>query len=123
MNRMTTATFALLLATGQAMAAPAMTAEFAGGPILVTEGGMTLYTFDKDSEGVSACEGDCVAKWPILAATEADVATGDWGVIERSDGTYQWTYKGMPLYTFVTDVAAGDITGDGKGDVWHVAKP
>jgi predicted lipoprotein with Yx(FWY)xxD motif len=123
MNRMMTSAFALLLAAGQALAAPAVTADSANGPILVTEEGMTLYTFDKDSDGVSACEGDCVVNWPILAAEEEAAPDGDWAVIERSDGTYQWTYKGKPLYTFKGDAAAGDITGDGKGDVWHVATP
>jgi predicted lipoprotein with Yx(FWY)xxD motif len=123
MNRMMTATFALILAAGQALAAPAVTADSAGGPILTTPEGMTLYTFDKDSAGVSACEGECVANWPILAAADGDVAEGDWAIIDRADGAKQWTYKGAPLYTFVTDVAAGDITGDGKGGVWHVAKP
>ena len=123
MNRMMTAAIALMIAAGQAMAAPAVTADTANGPILTTAEGMTLYTFDKDSAGLSACEGDCVAKWPILAATDGDVAEGEWAIIDRADGAKQWTYKGMPLYTFVTDVAAGDITGDGKGDVWHVAKP
>jgi predicted lipoprotein with Yx(FWY)xxD motif len=123
MNRMITAALALMLAAGQAMAAPAVTTESANGPILTTAEGMTLYTFDKDSAGVSACEGECVAKWPILAATDTDVAEGDWAIIDRADGAKQWTYKGLPLYTFVTDVAAGDVTGDGKGDVWHVARP
>ncbi len=123
MNRFVTATFALMLASGQAMAAPAMTADSAGGPILTDANGMTLYTFDKDTAGVSNCMDDCVANWPILAAVEGDVAEGDWAVIDRADGAKQWTYKGMPLYTFITDVAAGEITGDGKGDVWHVARP
>ncbi len=123
MTRMMTAAFALMLAAGQTLAAPAVTTDSAKGPILVTEAGMTLYTFDKDSAGVSVCEADCVAKWPILAATKGDVADGDWAIIDRADGAKQWTYKGLPLYTFVTDVAAGDITGDGKGDVWHVARP
>ena len=31
-------------------------------------------------------------------------------------------YDGHPLYTFVEDKAPGDIKGDGKGGVWHVAK-
>jgi predicted lipoprotein with Yx(FWY)xxD motif len=28
-----------------------------------------------------------------------------------------------PLYTFKNNAKAGDIEGDGKGGVWHVAKP
>ena len=30
--------------------------------------GMTLYTFDKDTAGKSACNGPCAANWPPLMA-------------------------------------------------------
>jgi predicted lipoprotein with Yx(FWY)xxD motif len=30
-------------------------------------------------------------------------------------------YKGKPLYLFIKDAKAGDMTGDGVGDVWHTA--
>jgi predicted lipoprotein with Yx(FWY)xxD motif len=29
----------------------------------------------------------------------------------------------MPLYLFVQDAAPGDITGEGKGGVWNLARP
>jgi len=35
------------------------------GSFLVDTKGMTLYYFKKDSSGKSACEGDCLAKWPL----------------------------------------------------------
>ena len=44
-------------------------------------------------------------------------------VITRDDGTKQWAYKGKPLYYFSMDKAAGDKAGDGRGMVWHIAKP
>ena len=34
------------------------------------------------------------------------------------DGSPQWAYKGMPLYTYVKDVRTGDKNGDGVGGVW-----
>jgi predicted lipoprotein with Yx(FWY)xxD motif len=33
-----------------------------------------------------------------------------------------WACDGKPLYTFVQDKKAGDVTGDMVGGVWHVAK-
>ena len=91
--------------------------------MLVNSKGMTLYTFDKDSEGKSACEGKCLQNWPAAKAPASAKAMGDWSVVTRSDGTGQWAYKGKPLYTFVKDAAAGDTKGDGAGNgVWHVAK-
>jgi predicted lipoprotein with Yx(FWY)xxD motif len=110
---------ALMLVAGAAFADPAMVAD----GMLTNEAGMTLYTFDKDAAGVSNCIDDCVANWPILDASAGGEADDDWAIVERSDGAKQWAYYGKPLYTFVGDAAPGDITGDGKGGVWHIARP
>lgn len=123
MNRVLATALTLMLAVGQATAAPAQTAEGSGGAILTDTRGMTLYTFDNDAPGVSNCVDACVANWPILAAAEGNAADGDYAIIDRADGARQWTYKDQPLYTFVNDAAPGDVTGDGVNDVWHVARP
>ena len=39
------------------------------------------------------------------------------GTVKRPDGTEQVTYKGMPLYTFAQDRAAGEANGQGIKDV------
>jgi len=112
---------AALASSGLAFAAePAMTQD----GILVDHKGMTLYTFDKDiSAGKSVCNDQCATNWPPLTALATDKSVGDWTVIKRDDGASQWVYKGKALYYFKNDKAAGDKTGDNKGDVWHVAKP
>ena len=56
-----------------------------------------------------------------MAAADAK-AEGEWTVVERSDGSKMWAYEGKPLYTYADDKKAGDMTGEGKGGVWHVAK-
>lgn len=116
------AAFGLFAATAQA-AAPAMTGDSAKGPVLTDEKGMTLYTFDNDKDGMSSCYDACAQNWPPLIAPEGAKAEGDYGVTERKDGSYQWTYKGMPLYTWAQDAKPGDITGDGVKGVWHAAQP
>ncbi|MFF7109376.1 COG4315 family predicted lipoprotein [Pseudomonas sichuanensis] len=88
----------------------------------VDHNGMTLYTFDKDAGGKSMCNGDCATNWPPLKVTAGEKAEGKWTQIKRDDGSMQWAYDGKPLYTFVKDKKAGDMTGDGMKDVWHVAK-
>ncbi len=108
--------FAVLAVCGMAHAASAQ-------EMLTDANGMTLYIFDKDKDGVSACYDECAANWPPLMAPEGAKAEGDYGITERKDDTYQWTYKGMPLYTWVKDTKPGDVTGDGVKDVWHAAKP
>lgn len=113
------------VAAGSAFAAePAMVADTAKGKTLVDANGMTLYTFDKDSDGKSACYDKCAVNWPPLAAEAGAMAEGEWTVITRDDGTMQWAYEGKPLYTFIKDTAKGDVTGDGLADgTWHVAQP
>jgi predicted lipoprotein with Yx(FWY)xxD motif len=84
---------------------------------------MTLYVFDKDPAGKSVCNGGCATNWPPLAAIGEMKASGAWSVVTRDDGAMQWAYNGKPLYTWIKDAKPGDVTGDGVGGVWHVAKP
>ncbi|MBI1172455.1 hypothetical protein GC209_13740 [bacterium] len=100
-----------------------MTGKSAIGEVLTDSKGMTLYTFDKDSGGASACYDKCAANWPPLLAPADAKADDDFGMIKRTDGTMQWTYYGKPLYLWKKDAAAGDVTGDGMNGVWHAAKP
>jgi predicted lipoprotein with Yx(FWY)xxD motif len=103
--------------------APATTADTAKGKALVDGKGMTLYIFDRDTAGASNCSGQCATNWPPLAATADAKPSGQWTVITRGDGGKQWAYQGKPLYTFSKDAKAGDTTGDGVNNVWHLAVP
>ncbi len=104
--------------------APAKTADTAKGKAFVDAKGMTLYTFDKDSDGKSACNGPCATNWPPLAAATDAKASGDWSVVTRDDGSKMWALKGKPVYTFAKDTKPGDTTGDGfLNGAWHIAKP
>jgi len=102
------------------------TMAFAADPAMMKDGmmvdhkGMTLYTFDKDSGGKSACTGQCAENWPPLKADKDDKPEGKWTIIKRDDGTMQWAFDGKPLYYFVQDKKPGDMTGDKKMDKWHV---
>ena len=92
------------------------------GGMMTNPAGMTLYTFDKDAGGKSACNGPCVGNWPPLMAGADAKASGDWSVITRDDGSKQWAYKGKPLYLWSKDQKPGDMTGDGFNGIWHVVK-
>ncbi len=84
--------------------------------------GMTLYTFDKDAGGKSACNGPCATNWPPLAAGADAKPAGDWTVVTRDDGSRQWAYKSKPVYTWSKDAKPGDMSGDNVNNVWHVVK-
>lgn len=105
-------------------AMPAQTADTSKGKTLVDAKGMTLYTFDKDMDGKSACNGPCAGNWPPLMAAADAKPTGDWKLLVREDGKSQWTYKNKPLYAWSKDTKPGDVTGDGfLNGAWHVAMP
>jgi len=99
------------------------------GEFLVSADGGTLYTFSKDTAGVSNCTGDCTKAWPAykvgpddkLTVSDADIK-GKLGTIKLADGSLQVTYNDMPLYYFAKDAVPGDTNGDGVGGVWAVAK-
>ncbi len=96
-------------------------AEIGGKEVLTDAKGMTLYTFDKDAVGVSNCYDKCAVNWPPALAAADAAPEGDYTLVDRTDGTKMWAYKGMPLYLWIEDVAVGDTKGDGVGGVWHTA--
>ncbi|SRR6476661_4532951 len=105
-------------------ASPTKTGTTSKGPSLTDHRGMSLYTFDKDMDGKSVCNGPCAANWPALKAEAGDRAADNYSVLTRDDGSKQWAYKGKPLYTFVQDLKSGDIKGDGfLNGTWHLAQP
>jgi predicted lipoprotein with Yx(FWY)xxD motif len=86
------------------------------GTILVDGKGMTLYLFEMDKGGKSACYGACATAWPPLLTggkvTPGSGVNASWvGTTTRSDGKTQVTYHGWPLYYFVPDKAPGEIKG------------
>jgi predicted lipoprotein with Yx(FWY)xxD motif len=122
MTLVASAVFAM--ASGYALAQAMPAAVHAMNGMLTDAKGMTLYTWDNDKEAnKSACTANCLNNWTVLKAEAADKDMGEWKVITRDDGSKQWAYKGKPLYYFVMDKAAGDKAGDGRGMVWHIAKP
>jgi predicted lipoprotein with Yx(FWY)xxD motif len=126
-------------ASSTATPAPAKTAQAATvdvhktdlGTILVDAQGRTLYLFEADKNGKSACSGACATAWPPLTTTGAAVAgTGAakklLGTTKRNDGTMQATYNGWPLYLYEGDSATGQTTGEGLdqfGAEWYVLAP
>ena len=105
------------------IAATAGTTEL--GEVLVGEDGLTLYGFTNDIDAVSACYGTCADAWPpVIVDADFEVAPGlDTGIFAttvRDDGSLQLVAGKWPLYFFAGDVAPGDVSGQGSGDVWFV---
>jgi predicted lipoprotein with Yx(FWY)xxD motif len=111
-----------LVATCANAADPAVRSESG---MLVAPNGMTLYVFDKDTNGggKSLCNGPCANNWPPLLANADSTSSDDYSVIMRDDGSKQWAYKGKPLYFWAKDLQPGEKNGDGFNNVWKVARP
>ncbi|MGW9401132.1 SCO0930 family lipoprotein [Streptomyces sp. NPDC055642] len=100
------------------------------GEIVVDKNGRTVYRFMKDEawpEPVSACTGDCLKKWPVVAPVDFQDTKGiqkkNYMVFTRPDGAAQQTINCWPIYTFAGDKAAGDTNGQGVGGTWYAVRP
>ncbi|WP_129782418.1 COG4315 family predicted lipoprotein [Peristeroidobacter soli] len=90
----------------------------ATGRLIVTGDSHSVYTWDGDEPNKSNCRAQCSDEWTAVIAGELVVAKGDWGIIERSPGVKQWTFRGKPLYTRVLDRRLRSLEGsDVQG--WH----
>ncbi|HEY3729313.1 MAG TPA: hypothetical protein VGL51_19200 [Solirubrobacteraceae bacterium] len=91
------------------------------GTVLVDAKGMTLYRLSGEHAGKFICTNTgCLKLWHPLVASGGAMPSGgvpSLGVIKRSGGVEQVTYKGEPLYTFAQDSAPGMANGQGFKDV------
>ncbi len=101
------------------------------GRIIVDGKGRTLYLFEKDKRGRSACYGQCATYWPPLITHGKPVARPGvkrslLGTTRRANGSQQVTYAGHPLYRFALDAKPGQTNGEGLNDFgagWDVLSP
>jgi predicted lipoprotein with Yx(FWY)xxD motif len=79
----------------------------APGQVLVTEGkGLPLYALTGKAD-----EAVLKKDWKPVVAGQLALPVGDFTVITRKDGLYQWAYKGAALYTYNGDLDFGDSNG------------
>ena len=122
--------FAAAGATGAARAT-VQTRTTSLGRILVDGQGRTLYLFEKDKGGHSACYARCAKFWPPVLTTGKPAAgpgarASLLGMTRRTNGTEQVTYAGHPLYRFLEDKHPGQTKGEGSkafGAEWYVLSP
>jgi predicted lipoprotein with Yx(FWY)xxD motif len=99
------------------------TTTIGGVTVLTNAAGRTLYWFAPDTSTHSACTGSCAQYWPPVGppATAGPGVTGRLATIHRPGGL-QETYNGHPLYTYISDTAPGQASGNNvnlNGGVWH----
>lgn len=103
------------------------------GPALVDAQGRTLYVFAPDKGKKVTCVSTCAEIWPPAFLPSGEKAVAAAAVKQSllgSDpdpaGGRVITYAGWPLYTYVTDTAPGQATGQAlnlNGGPWYVISP
>jgi len=103
------------------------------GPVLVNAQGHTLYIFARDKAKKVTCVSSCEVVWPpaTLPSGRKPVAAGPvkqslLGSDPNPASGQVITYAGWPLYTYVTDTAAGQASGQAlnlNGGLWYVISP
>jgi predicted lipoprotein with Yx(FWY)xxD motif len=99
------------------------------GDIVTDSKGWTLYRFDEDtaSPSQSNCNGNCEKMWPPVPAKDAEAGKGiakqALGKVKRSDGSWQLTVGGWPVYRYAKDAKPGDLKGHGMGGNWNALAP
>jgi predicted lipoprotein with Yx(FWY)xxD motif len=85
--------------------------------ILADAKGISVYTFDLDTNGVSNCKGGCLKEWPVMHVDAAETIVAPFGKIMGNDGKLQLTLNAQPLYYYNDDKKPGDVFGDYPK--WH----
>jgi predicted lipoprotein with Yx(FWY)xxD motif len=117
-------------ASATARVVRAATSSSLGEKVVVDVHGRTLYALSPETAHRLLCKSHaCFARWPPLLVHSATVKLaagagvgGRLGVVRRGRGKFQVTLRGLPLYRFVGDKAAGEANGDGVkgfGGTWH----
>lgn len=122
---------AVALASGsQAATVGSASSAKLGESVVVSSQGRTLYALSPETSRHLLCKSsECLHVWPPLTVKSHTVkpkagagVQGALGLLHRSDGTWQVTLRGMPLYRFSGDAGKGDANGNGLksfGGTWH----
>lgn len=99
------------------------------GDVVTDSKGWTLYRYDEDtaSPSQSNCNGDCKKAWPPVPAKDAKATAGiekdQLGKVKRSDGSWQLTLGGWPVYRYAKDSKPGETEGHGADGAWNALAP
>jgi predicted lipoprotein with Yx(FWY)xxD motif len=66
-----------------------------------------LYTFS----GKTGTAGSLPPVWSPVRAPQVAIPVGEFSVVAREDGVYQWALNGKLLFTYAGDVEIGDTNG------------
>lgn len=124
---------ATALAAGSSLTLGSNANSMLGKPVVVNPQGRTLYHLSPETSKHLLCKSkECLGNWPPLTVKSAKTTLkagsgvkGKLALLRRSNGTFQVTLDGLPLYRYAGDSAKGDVNGEGIesfGGTWHAMK-
>lgn len=104
-----------------------------GKPVVVNPQGRTLYRLSPETSKHLLCKSkECLTNWPpvLVKSAKGKVKAGSGvkgklGVFRRSNGTFQVTLNGLPLYRYAGDSGKDEANGEGIesfGGTWHAVR-
>jgi predicted lipoprotein with Yx(FWY)xxD motif len=124
---------ATALAAGSSLTLSSNASSMLGKPVVINPQGRTLYHLSPETSRHLLCKSrECLGNWPPLTVKSAKTklkagsgVKGKLALLHRSNGTFQVTLNGLPLYRYAGDSAKGDVNGEGIesfGGTWHAAR-
>jgi predicted lipoprotein with Yx(FWY)xxD motif len=121
---------AVALAAGSALTLNSASNSTLGKSVLVNPQGRTLYRLSPETSKHLLCKSkECLGNWPPLTVKSASTklragsgVKGKLAILRRSNGSFQVTLNGMPLYRFAGDTGKDQDNGEGIesfGGTWH----
>jgi predicted lipoprotein with Yx(FWY)xxD motif len=122
---------AMALAASGALTVTSASNSKLGERIVVDAQGATLYTLSPERTHHLLCKSsECLKFWPPLTVHSSNTrlkagpgVDGSLGTLRRSNGKFQVTLAGKPIYRYAGDTAKGDANGQNIhsfGGIWHV---
>ena len=99
------------------------------GTILTDSNGRALYFLAKDVPGTGKATdlGEFGRYYPPFYAenvvSSPGITISDFGILTRTDGKKQTTYRGWPLYYYFNDRNTGDMKLDTASNIWFAIRP
>jgi predicted lipoprotein with Yx(FWY)xxD motif len=101
-----------------------------GENVVVNASGRTLYALSPETSRRLLCKtSECLKFWPPLTVASGNTKLkngpgthGHLGILRRSNGIFQVTLRGRPMYRYSKDHISGDTNGEGIesfGGTWH----
>jgi predicted lipoprotein with Yx(FWY)xxD motif len=127
------AVVATALAAGSSLTLGSNANSMLGKPVVVNPQGRTLYRLSPETSRHLLCKSkECLTNWPPLTVKSAGTklkagsgVNGKLALLHRSNGTFQVTLNGLPLYRYAGDSAKNDVNGEGIesfGGTWHAVR-